>query len=129
MIIQNVISYDQFINYINKYDNVIVNISATWCKPCNIVKPLIDKFLSVIDDIDFIYLKIDMDIIEEYSEFKKFFEIKKIPYFSFIKKTEIINYFHSSDFNFISKKIFENISKEREIEKIKYNDINIDEKF
>ena len=55
MLIQNIISFDQFKQYMQNYKYVIVNIGASWCKPCNLIKPHIEKFISVMDEIEYIY--------------------------------------------------------------------------
>lgn len=120
MLIQNVMSYDDFLNYVNNYKFIIINISAKWCKPCVALKPQIEKFVNVIDEPDFIYLKLDNSIYDEEVEFHKYFILKSIPYFSFIKERNIIDSFTNSDFNFVSKKIFNFISSTR-------NKINNDE--
>ena len=120
MLIQNVMSYDDFLNYVNNYKFIIINISAKWCKPCVALKPQIEKFVNVIDEPDFIYLKLDNSIYDEEVEFHKYFILKSIPYFSFIKERNIIDSFTNSDFNFVSKRIFNFISSTR-------NKINNDE--
>ena len=127
MLIQNIISYDQFDDFMKNYKYIIVNIGATWCKPCNIIKPHIEKFFSVIDEIDYIYLKIDNSIFDEdqTNRFEHFFKLGKIPYFAFIKDGVIIDNFISGDFNIVSKRLFDKITKEREEEKKKYNDLTI----
>jgi thioredoxin-like negative regulator of GroEL len=115
MLIQNIISYDDFINYIQNYKCIIVNISAIWCKPCIALKPDIEKFISVIDEINIIYLKLDESIYGEDDRFQNFFGMSKIPYFAFIKDSKIIDKFVSGDFNIVSKRLFEHISKEKNL--------------
>jgi len=129
MLIQNIISYEQFKEYLIKYKYIIINISAIWCKPCKIIKPQIEKFVSVINELEYIYLKIDNSIYEADNEFDKFFNLNKIPYFAFIKNGKIIDNFVSSDFNIVSKKIFDNITNERDENKKQYNNLNIDDDF
>jgi thiol-disulfide isomerase/thioredoxin len=129
MLIQNIISYEQFKEYLINYKYIIVNIGAKWCKPCNAIKPQIEKFISVIDESNYLYLKLDYSIFEEYLEFNDFFKINKIPYFAFIKNSVIIDSINSGDFNVVSKKLFENISREREDDKIKFSNLNINEDF
>jgi len=128
MLIQNIISFEQFKDYINNYKYIIVNIGATWCKPCIVIKPQIEKFISVIDEMDYIYLKIDNLIFDEDIEFQIFFKLDKIPYFGFIKNGTIIDNFVSGDFNIVSKRLFDKITYEREEDKKQYNLI-IDEDF
>jgi thioredoxin 1 len=114
MLIRNIISFKQFKEYINNYKYIIVNISATWCKPCITLKPQIEKFISVIDETNYIYLKIDNLIFDKDIELLTFFKLNKIPYFAFIKNGSIIDNFVSGDFNKVSKRLFDKIIYERE---------------
>jgi thiol-disulfide isomerase/thioredoxin len=116
MLVQRVSSYKEFTELLVQYKNVIVNISASWCKPCIAIKPQIEKFASVIDKPDFIYLKIDMSLYEEDSRFESFFTVSKIPYFSFIKNGKVNDEFVSGDYMYVSKKIFD-FSKDEQFNK------------
>jgi thiol-disulfide isomerase/thioredoxin len=107
MLIQNILSYEDFESYLKRYKNIVVNISATWCKPCMQIKPQIEKFVSVIDNSQIIYLKLDNAIYDEFPEFNNYFNIKKIPYFALISEKKIIDSFISGDFIYVSKKIYE----------------------
>jgi thiol-disulfide isomerase/thioredoxin len=129
MLIQNVVSYEDFSNYMKNYKYVIVNISASWCKPCVAIKPKIEKFVSVIDESDYIYLKIDNSVYEEDSDFDNFFALKKIPYFAFIKDNSMIDSFVNGDFDFVSQKIMLFIKVERELEKKNYSQLDKNDDF
>ena len=129
MLIQNVVSYEDFMNYTKNYKYVIVNISASWCKPCVAIKPKIEKFVSVIDESDYIYLKIDNSIYEEDSDFDNFFALKKIPYFSFIKDNLIVDSFVNGDFDYVSQKIMLFIKNERELDKNTYSKLDKNDDF
>ena len=129
MLIQNVISYEDFSNYMKNYKYIIVNISAPWCKPCVAIKPKIEKFVSVIDESDYIYLKIDTSIYEEDSDFDNFFALKKIPYFAFIKDNLMIDSFVNGDFDFVSQKIMLFIKNERELERKNYSQLDKNDDF
>ena len=100
-------SYEEFENVLDKYEYVIVNISASWCKPCMVIKPLMDKYIEVINEDNFIYLKIDNSIYETDDRFNTIFHMKKIPYFGMISKKELKETIVSGDFNLVSKKIFD----------------------
>ena len=106
MIIEKLICYEQLIEYIDKYQKIIINISAPWCKPCLAIKPQIEKFISVIDTPEIIYLKIDYDSYQEDNNLESIFNVKKIPYFAFLEENKVKDSFISSDFSFVSKKIF-----------------------
>jgi len=121
MLIQNIKSYENFETYLQKYKYIIVNISATWCKPCIVLKPHIEKFVTVIDEIEFIYLKLDNNIYDTDNRFDIFFKLKKIPYFCIIQNEKIIDSFVSSDFSFVSKKIYDSVTSKKDEEKILNN--------
>jgi thiol-disulfide isomerase/thioredoxin len=110
MQIINISSWEDFEKYLNKSENIIVNITATWCKPCIAIKPLIQKFISVIEEQNFMYLIIDHYVYETNSNFDIFFTMKKIPYFIFIKNKKIEESLVSGDFSIVSKKIFDFVS-------------------
>jgi len=129
MLIQNVISYEDFSNYMKNYKYVIVNISASWCKPCVAIKPKIEKFVSVIEESDYIYLKIDNSVYEEDSDFDNYFALKKIPYFAFIKDNLMVDSFVNGDFDFVSQKIMLFIKTERELEKKSYSQLDKNDDF
>ena len=111
MLIKNIISYDDFENYLNTYNNIIVNISAHWCKPCMAIKPMMDKYMNVINENNFIYLKIEHSVYEQDDRFELFFKMRKIPFFIFIKDKKYIESIVSGDFSIVSKKIFDYIKK------------------
>lgn len=110
MLIITVSSWEEFEEYLNKYENVIVNITASWCKPCIAIKPLIKKFINVIEEPNSIYLVIDHNVYETDNNFDIFFRMKKIPYFIFIKNKKIEESIVCGDFSIVSKKIFDFIS-------------------
>ena len=91
MKIEIVNSFDDLINYLNSYKYVIINISAPWCKPCREIKPKLEKFITVIDKNNFIYLKIDHDLYSSDINFESLFNVSKIPYFC-IMKDKIIQF-------------------------------------
>ena len=112
-------SFETFEDYLNKYEYIIVNISAIWCKPCIAIKPMMEKYISVINEEEFIYLKIDNSVYETDDRFDDIFHMKKIPYFGMIVKKELKESIVSGDFNIVSKKIY-NFVKDN-----KNNDVNI----
>jgi len=111
-------SFETFEDYLNKYEYIIVNISAIWCKPCVAIKPLMEKYISVINEHQFIYLKIDHDIYEIDDRFDNIFHMKKIPYFGMIINKELKESIVSGDFGIVSKKIYDFIkdNKKNDVE-------------
>jgi thiol-disulfide isomerase/thioredoxin len=123
MLIQSITTYEELQQYFKKYKYIIVNISATWCKPCMEIKPLIEKFISVLDtdEKDYIYLKIDEGDYSSDVQFEDLFHMKKIPYFAILKTCSVedsFDSFVSGDFSFVSKRIFEYIKHENLINNI-----------
>jgi thiol-disulfide isomerase/thioredoxin len=105
MKIEIVNSFDDLVNYLNSYKYVIINISAPWCKPCKEIKPKLEKFISVIDKNDFIYLKIDHDLYASDMNFELLFNVSKIPYFCIMKDKLIQFSMVSGDFLDVSSNL------------------------
>lgn len=114
MLIKKIESYELFEEFTKNYTYVFVNISAVWCKPCMAIKPNLQKFISVINKSDCIYLLLDADIYNIDERFHKYFKMSKIPYFCFIENKLIKESFVSGDFEFVSKRLFELIHYGRE---------------
>ena len=141
MKIITIYSYDEFEKYLHNNKYIVFNVSASWCAPCKAIKPQIEKFISVIQTTNCIYLKIDHDIYENDSRFEDVFIIKKIPYFGFIIQSKLVDAHVSGDYLYISKKIFEFVSIEKkesgqnieqDIEQINTdvkNDFSLDDNF
>ena len=81
----------EYINFINDNNQIILNVSAKWCKPCMTIKNEIDDYLKNGNIKNFIFGKIDFDIIYEDMDFNNYLSIKKIPYFCIIKNKNIEN--------------------------------------
>lgn len=106
MKIQNITSYEEFKMILETYKYIIVNISATWCKPCQHIKPYMDKYMSAIDENNYIYIKIDDIVYESNILFHKLFHMKQIPYFGMIHNKILVDNIVSGDFIQVSMKIF-----------------------
>jgi thiol-disulfide isomerase/thioredoxin len=109
MLIKDIESYKEFQEYMKNNKFIIINISASWCKPCNVIKPLIENFISSIDNTEYIYLKIDYSLYNVEDEFEKLFNAKKIPYFAVIKEGIIVESIISGDYVHIRKTLLDNI--------------------
>jgi thiol-disulfide isomerase/thioredoxin len=105
MKIETVNSFNDLVNYLNTYKYVIINISAPWCKPCREIKPKLEKFISVIDKNEFIYLKIDYDLYASDMNFESLFNVSKIPYFCIMKDKLIQFSIVSGDFLEVSSNL------------------------
>ena len=82
-------TFQEYINFINDNNDIILNVSASWCKPCMAIKNEIDLYMKNVNIKNFIFGKIDFDIIYEDDEFNNYLSIKKIPYFCIIKNKNI----------------------------------------
>jgi thiol-disulfide isomerase/thioredoxin len=100
-------NYTDFENFFNNNINefIIINISASWCKPCNEIKKNLLNFINNINNNNSIFLRIEYDLIENDENFMKFFEINKIPYFYIYKNKSKINEFQNSNIEFIKNEI------------------------
>ena len=81
----------EYINFINDNNQIILNVSAKWCKPCMNIKNEIDTYIKNVNTTNYIFGKIDFDIINENEDFNNYLTIKKIPYFCIIKNKNIEN--------------------------------------
>ena len=150
--IKTISSYDEWLDYKNAHDpytvdprracpesgdagawslrktphKYIFQVSATWCKPCVALKPLLLDFLDSLKEnlsqnISFIML--DYDIYNEDTEFQQIFSIKKIPHFSFYFQDKSINDIETSKFEEVKEQII-NFIKNNYINNDINNDIN-----
>jgi thiol-disulfide isomerase/thioredoxin len=126
MKIEIVNSFVELVKYLDFYKYVIINISAPWCKPCKEIKPKLEKFISVIDKNDFIYLKIDYDLYASDMNFESLFNVSKIPYFCIMKNKLIQFSMVSGDFLEVSSNLHRIITLLEAKEK---NDFNIENDF
>lgn len=105
-------SFEHLNQLSEQYKNIIVSISASWCKPCKVIKPKIEKFLEVIDKENFVYVKIDYDsVYSQDPQLEAIFNISRIPYFCFIRDRKSEYGVISGDFNEVSKNLFSLITK------------------
>lgn len=100
-------NYNQFLNFFNNntIDYIIINISASWCKPCNEIKEELNEFIDNLIIENTIFLKIDYDLLEEEQDFYKYLQPNKIPYFYIFKDKSIQTHFQTSNMEIIKKNI------------------------
>jgi len=102
-------SFQEYINFITYNINIILNVSAMWCKPCMTIKNELDLYIKNVNITNYVFGKIDFDIINEDDEFNNYLTIKKIPYFCIIKNKNIENEIVSSKIQEIITFIDKNI--------------------
>ena len=107
-------SFEQFKNYYNdnQYDFIIINVSASWCKPCNVIKEDFSNYINNLQKENSICLKIDYDLMEEEQEFHEILNVEKIPYFFIFKIKNKIDQIQSSSMDLIISKIENTINEQ-----------------
>ena len=110
MKIINIENFNEFINIIedNTIDYIIINISACWCKPCNLINNKLNDFISNLKFNKYsnsVFLKIEYDLLEEEQEFQTYLKPNKIPYFYIYKDKILITEFQSSNLEIIENTI------------------------
>lgn len=108
---------EKYVSILNKYDFIILHVSASWCKPCVSIKDELYNFIENYElgkkkeGKEYIFLKLDFNVIDEDSSFEDYLLIKKIPYFAFIQYNKIINDYQSSNIEEIKNFIYLNINQ------------------
>ena len=70
-----------------KYDGlVVVDFFATWCGPCKIIAPMLDKFANEYSQVKFI--KVDVD---EQGDIPREYEISSMPTILFFKNGQVVH--------------------------------------
>ena len=111
---------EKYVSLLNMYDFIILHVSASWCKPCAVIKDELNDFIENYEqeekeektekkEKEYIFLKLDFDVIDEDSSFEDYLLTKKIPYFACIQYKKIINDFHSSNVEKIKNFVHLNI--------------------
>lgn len=84
-----------FDEVINGDDLTLVDFSATWCMPCRMLRPIIERVESVIDDVNFFSL--DIDESEDIAKRYRIFSVPTIVAFRKGKKIDSIVGLNSYD--------------------------------
>lgn len=71
----NLKSRDEFRQILNKYDYIIVKLTASWCGPCKKSTPVFNEYFSQMPS-KFICVIADIDVVS-----KKFFNCSSVPTF------------------------------------------------
>ena len=102
--------FDEFKEFFDneKLDYIIINISSSWCKPCNEIKEELNEFINNVEinsNLNAVFLRIDYDLLEEEQDFQKYFQPKKIPYFYIYKNKILITEFQSANMETIKNNV------------------------
>lgn len=79
------ITSDNFEDYINDNEMVIIDFWANWCAPCKTFTPIFDKVAELYPKI--IFAQVD---IEKEQELAQVFEIRSVPHLMVFKKGIVI---------------------------------------
>ena len=102
--------FDEFKEFFDNetLDYIIINISASWCKPCNEIKEELNEFINNVEinsNLNAVFLRIDYDLLEEDQDFQKYFKPNKIPYFYIYKNKTLITEFQSANMETIKNNV------------------------
>ena len=75
-----------FDELINSENLTVVDFSATWCMPCRMLKPILEKVTECFDDVDF--FEIDIDDNEEIAKRYRIFSVPTLVCFKSGKKID-----------------------------------------
>lgn len=67
----DIVNEENFDEIINKKSLTVVDFSASWCMPCRMLRPILERVAEKLDNIDFYNLDIDEseDIAKRYRVF------------------------------------------------------------
>ncbi len=114
MKIINIQSLEEFKNIIKNNSQIFLNVSATWCKPCQNIKYDLENYVNNYNS-DSLFLKLDFDVYENEEEFLEFITIKKLPTFAIFNESILTNQIISSDLEIIKKFILDECNNNLEI--------------
>lgn len=83
--VQAIASEQEFKDALTYEGLVVVDFFATWCGPCKVISPLIDKFSTEYSNVKF--LKVDVD---QFGGLAQEYELASMPTVIFIKGGKIV---------------------------------------
>ena len=82
------IDFEECVNAINTLENVVLFFTASWCGPCKVMYPIVEKLEENLPMCHFFKIDVDAD---ETEYIVQHFEVSSMPTFFFIKNKEIQN--------------------------------------
>lgn len=87
---------------------ILFYFTASWCNPCQKIKPMIEKLS---DGLEKNKIEIYLVDINENDELQDKLEINSVPTFFILHENTIINKYSGSDINIVHKLIKDNLPK------------------
>jgi len=84
-----------FDDLINNETLTVVDFSATWCMPCRMLKPILERVTEEFDDVDF--FEIDIEENEEIAKRYRIFSVPTLVCFKSGKKIDSLVGLNSYD--------------------------------
>ncbi len=84
-----------FDDLINRDTLTVVDFSATWCMPCRMLKPILERVSEEFEDVDF--FEIDIDENEEIAKRYRIFSVPTLVCFKSGKKIDSLVGLNSYD--------------------------------
>ncbi|CEP22639.1 TRX1 [Cyberlindnera jadinii] len=95
---------DQFNEAIKSSKLVVVDFYATWCGPCKMIAPLVERFANEYTDAEF--YKVDVDELGQVAQQQ---EVSAMPTILFFKNGQVIDKIVGANPNALKQKIAANI--------------------
>ena len=115
--------FQDFLNILQTYSNVFIYVSASWCRPCRMIKPVFETYM---EDISLkenqIVCMLDYDVMQEEEEWKEYMKDMKIPAFFIYQNGKCIEKKIGSQWNEIETFIKEKFLKSTKIENLIHED-------
>ena len=92
----------------NKKCLLLFYFTASWCGPCQKIKPMLIKLAEGLDNSKIKFFMIDIDENDEISEK---FKIKGVPTFYLLHNDKVLDNFTGADITKVHKLIKDNINK------------------
>ena len=80
--------FEECINAINTLENVVLFFTASWCGPCKVMYPIVEKLEEKLTMCHFFKIDVDAD---ETEYIVQHFDVSSMPSFFFIKNKQVQN--------------------------------------
>ncbi|KAF5245612.1 hypothetical protein FANTH_7248 [Fusarium anthophilum] len=91
MVVHEIHSEEEFKEALENHSVVFVEFLATWSSPCHVIRPIVDRFSSTVDNEHVFFCSVDADNLSEVSQDQG---IRTMPTFVVfadgVKKHEVI---------------------------------------